>query len=177
MYNLNFVTIRQCLRFDQTTDLIKYLIIGPYWLLVKNENAAYLFNYIHNYRFLFWPHFVTNWVQILANIYFSSNKLCSCLGPKMQNSTAASSSKSAKGGIFLCWFRLNMFYFMFRFIMSSNIQCGLSMMSWVDPYPFIESIHTLNKRVWIDSRRHWWSRLYVIITTKNITIFLNHFIF
>ena len=57
------------------------------------------------------------------------------------------------------------------------IQCGPSMMSWVDPYPFIELIHTirfesihtffiegmdrLNKRVWIDSRHHWRSTLYV----------------
>ena len=40
-----------------------------------------------------------------------------------------------------------------------------------DPYPFIESIHTLNERVcigsnlrvWVDSRRHWWSKLYIAL--------------
>ena len=36
------------------------------------------------------------------------------------------------------------------------IQCGLSMMSWVDPYSFIESIHTLNKKIWIDSNLTVW---------------------
>ena len=49
------------------------------------------------------------------------------------------------------------------------------MMSWVDPHTFIESIHTLRfgsihnllrRRVWIDSRRHWRSTLYLYINPK-----------
>ena len=48
-----------------------------------------------------------------------------------------------------------------------HIQCGPSMRSWVYPHPFIESIHTLlRRRVWIDSRRHWRSTLYVVVTPK-----------
>ena len=57
------------------------------------------------------------------------------------------------------------FYFSTAFLQC--IECGTSMTSWVNPYPFIESIHTLNKKVWIDSilrvwidlRRHWRSTL------------------
>ena len=46
-------------------------------------------------------------------------------------------------------------------LFESKVPCGPSMMSWVDPHPFIESIHTLlRRRVWINSRRHWWSTLY-----------------
>ena len=48
-----------------------------------------------------------------------------------------------------------------KWIQERYIQCGPSMMSWVDPYPFIESIHTLkskgmdqlNKRVWINFKK------------------------
>ena len=36
------------------------------------------------------------------------------------------------------------------------IQCGLSMMSWVDPYPFIESTLTVNKRVRINANLRVW---------------------
>ena len=51
------------------------------------------------------------------------------------------------------------------------VQCGPSMMSLVNPYPFIESIHTLLLSVWIDStkririesRHHWRSTLYVYV--------------
>ena len=39
---------------------------------------------------------------------------------------------------------------------NNYVQCGPSMMSWVDPYPFIESIHTLNKKVWINSNLSVW---------------------
>ena len=47
-----------------------------FWYHVDSRSKMkILHTYSINYRFLFWPHFVTNWVQILANIYFSSNKL------------------------------------------------------------------------------------------------------
>ena len=37
---------------------------------------------------------------------------------------------------------------------------------WVDPYLFIIGMDRLNKRVWIDSRRHWRSTLYVVFSIK-----------
>ena len=57
------------------------------------------------------------------------------------------------------------------------IQCGTLMMSWVNPYPFIESIHTLDKRVWIDSNLRVWidSNLKVWIDFKtSLTVHTVH---
>ena len=51
------------------------------------------------------------------------------------------------------------------------IQCGLSMISWVNPYPFIDSIQTLNKRVRIDSNLRVWINFFQSSTTVCLIIY------
>ena len=69
----------------------------------------------------------------------------------------------------LKFFQFDQFFYKYKFCeegTSRFLQCGPSMTSWVDPYPFNGMVR-LNKRVWIDSilkvwidsRCHWWSTL------------------
>ena len=65
------------------------------------------------------------------------------------------SNQSKKSNIMIGIFEIVLFW-------SKNIQCGISIMSWVDPHPSSQKgMDRLNKRVWIDSRRHWRSTLYL----------------
>ena len=79
---------------------------------------------------------------ILHHLKFLKPTFLICVNAKVFQTTALSALP------LITW---RTFYLKHINIFFCNIQCGSSMTSWVDPYPFIESNRPKYKRIWIDS--------------------------